>query len=604
MRVSTTILLIIASLALLAAILLTERFLPSTEDAKQAKLYPLTLLGDEIDGIELDVEGVKTILVRQGGVWRITEPQADRADPDQVALLLKGLKETTWIEVIKQGEIDKSAWRKTGLEKPTTSLKLLATGRTVAEAWIGSAGALEGTTYMTTSTKAGEKVHRLARCDASPLLRNQPNAWRDSKLVRFKPERVLKFSLGNAGSIIEMARTPPEGRWAMVKPFQTYGKDEAVENLLSTVLNLKVDTVTESDPLSALPGDLPTGDQIEMTLELAGEKTPLKITIQKPLPDAKTTTARISDRSSVFTATSDSLADLMSQPNDLRDDKLARIKEKDLEEIVIESISHPDVILKRQNDSWYLLRHGKLEPANGNRLEIMLEALTTHRIREFSSDSASDLVSYGLTRPFLSLVWKKTDKSQEKLNFGQDGEGGVFANLEKQSFVYRVAAGVLAAFPTDPVKWKGLHPLRFTLFALRRISLQGGTSPSVDLDFNQDSAQWSGSIAGQDITAMIDRAKADKLAAAMANFQVQDWATDRTEAVKALATPALSFVVTLGVPGEPAAPLTQRTVRLSPTQAGADTAIYYGQLDGDPDVFFVTREYLRELMAPVLKKAP
>ena len=62
MRVSTTILLIIASLALLAAILLTERFVPSTEDAKQAKLYPLTLLGDEIDGIELDVEGVKTVL--------------------------------------------------------------------------------------------------------------------------------------------------------------------------------------------------------------------------------------------------------------------------------------------------------------------------------------------------------------------------------------------------------------------------------------------------------------------------------------------------------------------------------------------------------------
>ena len=599
MRVSTTILLIIASLALLAAILLTERFVPSTAEAERAKLYPLTLLGDEIDGIELDVEGVKTLLARQGGVWRMTEPQADRADPDLVASLLKGLKETTWIEVIKPGEIDKSAWRKTGLEKPTTSLKLFAIGKIVAEAWVGSAGALEGTTYMTTATKGGEKVHRLARCEVAPLLRNQSNAWRDSKLVRFKPERVLKISLSNSGSIIEMARTPPEGRWAMIKPFQTHGKDEAIENLLSTILNLKVDTVTETDPLSTLPGDLATGDQIEITLEVAGEAAPLKISIQKPLPEAKSTIARISDRSSIFTATSDSLSDLMSQPNDL-----ARVKEKDLDEIVIESISHPDVVLKRQNDSWYLMRHGKLEPANGNRLEIMLEALTTHRIREFSSDSASDLASYGLTRPFLSLIWKKTDKSQEKLNFGQSGDGGVFANLEKQSFVYRVAAGVLAAFPTDPVKWKGLHPLRFTLFALRRISLQGGTSPSVDLDFNQETAQWSGSIAGQDITAMIDRAKADKLASAMANFQVQDWATDRTEAVKALAAPALSFVVTLGVPGEPSAPLTQRTVRLSPTQPGADTAIYYGQLDGDPDVFFVTREYLRELMAPVLKKAP
>jgi len=602
MRISTTILLLIAGMALIAGIILTERYVPSTREAEQSRSFPLTELGEEVDGLEFDVEGVKTVMSRRSGVWFITEPLQDRADPDQVDAVLKGLRETAWIEVIKDEEMGDDEWKKTGLLRPTTRIKLTSLGRTVSEAWIGAPAAMEGTTYVTTETENGGKVHRLARCAVTPLIRSLPNVWRDSKLLRFKPERVLRISLSSAGSLIEMARRPPDGRWALTKPFQTGGRDDAIENFLSTLLNLSVESVSDTELVSPVPDDLAVQDSIEVRLEMAGESEPLVVTLRRPEEGKKTTEAKVSNRAAKFTANSDSLSDLLAQPNDLRDNHLARLKESEVTEITLESVSHPDVILQRQNESWFLSRHGKLEPANSDRISILLEALNTHRIREFASDSASDLATYGLNRPFLSISWRLADKTSEKLHFGQDTESNVYAKLEKQSFVYKVAAVVLAAFPTDPVKWKGLNPLRFTLFALQRISLQGGAQPAVNLDFNQDTAQWSGSIAGQDITAAIDRVKADRLADALSKFRVQDWAQDRSEAIKALVTPTLTLTVTLGIPGEPNAPLTQRTVSLAPTQAGADTAIYYGQLNGEPDVVFVTREYLRELMAPVLKK--
>jgi hypothetical protein len=604
MRVSTTVLLLIAGLALIAGIFLTERYVPSTREAEQSRAFPLTEMGEEVDGIEFDVEGVRTVLNRKNGIWFITEPLQDRADPNQVESVLKGLRETAWIEVIQKEEMGDEEWKKTGLLRPTTRIKLTTQGRTVSEAWIGAAAAMEGTTYVTTETKNGGKVHRLARCEVAPLIRSLPDAWRDSKLVRFKPERVLRISLSSAGSLIEMARRPPDGRWALTKPLQTGGRDDAIENLLSTLLNLSAESISDADLVSPVPNDLAVPDSIEIGLEIAGESEPLVVTLRRPEEGKKSTQAKVSNRTAKFTATSESLSDLLAQPNDLRDNHLARLKENEVTEITLESVSHPDVVLQRQNESWFLSRHGKLESANSDRISILLEALNTHRIREFASDSASDLAAYGLNRPFLSVSWRLADKTFEKLHFGQDADSNVYAKYEKQSFVYKVAAVVLAAFPPDPVKWKGLNPLRFTLFALRRISLQGGAQPAVNLDFNQETAQWSGSIAGQDISAAIDRVKADRLADAMSKFRVQDWAQDRGEAIKALATPTLTFTVTLGVPGEPDAPLIHRTVSLAPTQAGTDTAIYYGQLDGEPDVFFVTREYLRELMAPVLKKQP
>lgn len=128
-----------------------------------------------------------------------------------------------------------------------------------------------------------------------------------------------------------------------------------------------------------------------------------------------------------------------------------------------------------------------------------------------------------------------------------------------------------------------------------------GTNPPVILHYDPTTAQWTGERAERDITPMIDRVKADRLAGELAKFNIQDWSADASNAIPALKKPALRVVVTLGEPGTNTGPTRDIEVNFAPTQEGMDTAMYFGRVDAGPDVFYVTRSTLLDLLAPVFK---
>ena len=603
MRLTTTILMLICAVVLVMGIVAIERYIPSTKESELQRLNPLSFNPEDVDGIELDIEEVRAVLSKRDGIWLVNEPFDDRADPDLISKLLSDLREIEWIETISKDEMKGESWKKTGLETARVRVRLKSQGAILNETWLGNPAAMEGAFYISTALPGRGTVHHLARSPVTALLKNPIETWRDSKLLRFPSNQVTRLVLSDGTGQVEVSRSLQSPAWMLVKPLQTRGHEEHIEELLSTLLNLKVDAASGSNSkpgsASASPG---SGDSLEVSIDLIGAAEPLKAVLRKPADGRTSAEATVSNRKSTFTVSSEALQSLWAQPNDLRDNRLARLKPETVEEIKIESSTHPDVQLRKQQDSWFLQRHGQLEPANGERVAVLFQALTTHRIREFASDSASNLDAYGLNQPVLSIIWTTADKQSQRISFGHDAKEGVFAKYDSEPYVYKVAAAVLAAFPADSVKWKGLNPLRYSLFALRRISLAMGTAPPVVLDYNPDTSQWSGTLAGKDITGMIDRVKTDRLAGGLAKIQVQDWVQDRTAAIAALAAPGITVTIDLGVPGTPSAPLKQRTLRFAPTQPGTETAIYYGQLDGGPDVFYITRESLRELLAPVFKK--
>jgi hypothetical protein len=124
------------------------------------------------------------------------------------------------------------------------------------------------------------------------------------------------------------------------------------------------------------------------------------------------------------------------------------------------------------------------------------------------------------------------------------------------------------------------------------------------LDYDPISAVWTGKRAGEDITPLIDRVKADRLAGKLGSLVVDDWAQDRTDGIKALQTPAITIQITLMSDlGNPQSADKTITLNLSPTVANTDTALYFGRLNDEPDVFLITRDTLRDLLQSVLKDA-
>ena len=249
-----------------------------------------------------------------------------------------------------------------------------------------------------------------------------------------------------------------------------------------------------------------------------------------------------------------------------------------------------------------LTRFGKTEPANPERVLSLINEMNAALVREFSADVANNLDPYGLQQPFLEVEWRVKEKST-LLKFGQGKDNGVFCQYDHEPFIYRINPLLLGALPTDSLKWAALNILSVSTLTVKRIILTEGATPPVNLLYDAELATWSGELAGKDITAQIDRNKANSLLNRLSNFSAETWVSDRTAGYEALKNPSLTIQILATDPLRPDAAPRPRLLSFAPTTPGRLTTSFYGRLDDNPDIFLISRDTYRELVMPVMKQA-
>lgn len=613
MSARTTLLLFLLVAALGAIILGIERYFPSAQELREIKRGPSRFEKEKVTRVEVvNADNTPLTLVRDGNSWQIEAPFNDLADPQKVAALILTLDGVEWIERIHREEFDNNEWKKTGLDHPVHKVRLFSGDTVVHECWFGSPAVIENSVYIgIPDAKTGDTAWYLAKSEAPVVLQIPAASWRDPKLLRLPAEVITSITLVQASGQIVLARENEHAPWMLEKPLKTRGSKERITELLSTLLNIEITEAkdksgspnggsTKADTAQAAPAD-----EIKITIESKARGKSYTLTLKKPADDKQAvTTATAAYRTSAFTVAAKNLLGLWVTPNALRDHLLAQIDGEKLDFITLTSKTHPEISLRNEGGSWYLQRHGKWDPANGERVARCLNALNTHEILQFAADTAADLAPFGLADPFQTITWTPSREKPVKLMFGHNAESTqFFAKYEHEPFIYRIDASLLPSLPTDGIKWKGLGALRFTTFALRRISLAYGAIAPVVLDYNPVTAQWKATRGGRDVTEEIDRVKADQLAGNLARFTVQDWAADRSEALQALQNPFLTIQIVLGEPGRADGPVREVEIHFSPTQPNAETAFYYGQIKGDPDVFYMTRTALLQIVGESVFKA-
>lgn len=603
MNTRTTVILLLLVAVLGGLILGIERYFPSAVELREIKRGPARFEKEKVTRIEvLNSENTPLTLVRDGVSWQIEAPFQDLADPQKVAALILTLDGVEWVERIHREEFDDNEWLKTGLDKPRHKVRLFAGDTVVHESWFGAPAVIENNYYMGVPGSPGEEPAWYLSKSEAPLVLQIPSVtWRDPKLLRLPAEVITGITLTQASGQIMLARENEHAPWTLEKPLRTRGSKERITELLSTLLNIEV---TEAKDAPASNGgtskaDAPalSADEIKIVIDSKPRGKSYELTLKKPADEKQTnTTATAAWRKPVFTVAAKNLTSLWVQPNNLRDHLLAQIDGERLEFLTLNSKAHPEVSLRNEGGSWYLLRHGNWDPANGERVARALGALNTHEILQFTADTAADLMPYGLDDPFQTVTWTPSREKPVKLMFGHNAESTqFFAKYEHEPFIYRIDASLLPSLPTDGIKWKGLGALRFTTFALRRISLALGANTPIILNYNPVTAEWKATRGGRDVTEEIDRVKADQLAGNLAKFTVQDWAVDRSAAIEALKTPFLTIQIVLGEPGRTDGPVREVEILFSPTQPNATTAFYFGQVKGDPDIFYMTRNGLLQI---------
>ncbi|MEM9016558.1 MAG: DUF4340 domain-containing protein, partial [Verrucomicrobiota bacterium] len=188
---------------------------------------------------------------------------------------------------------------------------------------------------------------------------------------------------------------------------------------------------------------------------------------------------------------------------------------------------------------------------------------------------------------------------QRVLNLGwkQGDEQRLFANFEGEPFVYELDPTFVGLIPTHPIKWRSLSVLNVNSFHLSSITRELKDQEKLTLNYDYRRDRWEAFRNGVEVTPSLDVASARRLRDRVCSLTANGWYLSLASAYEALKDPSATFrIVTNELdPARGDSVEKTYTVKFAPSAAN----LYFGQVEGSPDVFFLDHETYRDLIRPV-----
>ena len=509
MRFITTAILAVIAVALGIVIAIVDHEPDVGERAAALANVMLRFEPESINTITVEQGTEKTVIVKQGVGWFFAEPEQDRVDAGAVAVVLDQLNHLNIVDTISSAESEMTP-AQLGL-KGDKAIKVTLEGTR------GEKGKekVEHTITLGIDTPRTNSIYARRPDDEEtfvvdgnpkPYLGQPVVTMRDRKVIGAPVEAIVELVLRNSTGQIAMQRrvTPPLQDWALSEPLKTWADREKLDELLAALGGLQIEEVIDGEPGETdIPNPLPE-DAAVVQMMVYGFEQPLTLYLkqveegteeQPPLIEA-----RMSDRPGVYRFRGNILEELPDSAAEVRNRTLARIPIQYLKEIVIQSRIDPMVRLRSERMSegirWDVSINNRLMPANLAEVTALVDGVNSAEIINFTSDSAGDLVKYGLLPPARQVVFSieypgepdaegNPGPSQEVnrvLNLGwkEGDEQRLYANFEGEESVYELDPSFVSFIPTHPIKWRSLSVLTCSLrpFPRCRCSTCCGTRTS------------------------------------------------------------------------------------------------------------------------------
>ncbi len=214
-----------------------ERKQEPKREGEREKVTVLTVDKAKAKEISVASPGETIRVVKEGAGWKVTSPFTAPADTAAVESMLTSLEKLEADEVVVEQAPNPAEY---GLDKP---------GRTVNAVVEGAPAPLK--VEFGSKSPDGSSVY--ARAGGSPKVylvpqwvegsfEKKPFDLRDRDLLHVKRDDVRSLEVGGPEGSYSLARTDA-GEWAFTKPVATRAGRWAVDGLLGTVENLRMDSV-------------------------------------------------------------------------------------------------------------------------------------------------------------------------------------------------------------------------------------------------------------------------------------------------------------------------------------------------------------------------
>jgi hypothetical protein len=468
MKTRTTLVLLLLVVGLGVWIKFFESKKPNTAETQRQAGNVVNFDREKLEGISIQNGEDKIVLKREQGKWRLTQPVNDQADSATVDNLLSDIE--TWRKEgtvpAKEVTADKGRMTEFGLVQPKLRMQLMGPGAP-AEIFFGKDTAFSGTMYV---RLADSKDVFLAAQKVRSDISKKADEFRDRKLTDLTTAQVVRAVLKSSAGEIEL--TKKGEHWEIVKPLQARGDDQKIGDLLAQVTNARVQEFVAEDK-----GDLHayglTEPRGSITIYGADDKEGRTLQIGAVAEKIKDAVyARYMPRSAIYALPKKTEDILNARPNDLRDRRLVRLDTNNLDRINIEAAKQPKVVLARKEQTWTIASRNN-QPADGDEVRRLLDALNEQQVSKFVAETASDLTKYGLDQPQLRLTFSSfaSENTAETaagehpfltLSFGRVEGSDVYARVGEEPFIVAVNQDFLKKIPIDPLQWQEL-----TIFKLK-----------------------------------------------------------------------------------------------------------------------------------------
>ncbi len=604
MKWRTTILLLLAVLALGAYIMLVDRKSESTREREEQARKALRVDASRVSYLRFESTNLLVECAQEDGTWMIIQPVRTRADAGEIDRILNGLQDLPRGEVVSARDRERrgATLAQYGFEPPTAAI---AVGdnlhrRTIL---VGREALLGGSLYI----KDAESDDIVAtETNLLALIPKSASDLRDRVLFRGSPDQVQRLGIGSGDGFLQMARVDKR-RWVIQQPLTARASPTAVQEILDGLFLLRVERfVTDSG------ADLVTYGLDEPRLRVnvwSGDKEgDTTLLIGKAVPDAADQVyAKLKSGDAVVTIGTNGIGSIPLKVEDLRDRRLLDMSSYDVAYFRAQD-GERAIAMQKRGEKWDVVEPRQWK-ADDQRVHDLMVAWAGVKILAFVDNEATNLAPLGLETPARTLTFAAKGPSADSvardasLRGGEDevvvqvspakrAPGVALVKVKPDNSLYEILSDTLKTISMDPLYYRDRQVLDLSSDSIVRISLtKAGREQVVERDA-------SGAFAATGGEAKADPEAIKDLLLKAAHLRVLRFEAEDPQDLKPYGLDAPKAVLTLGLKDE--AGISKSLL------FGADSVVgegVYAMLKGQ-DVVFVLDKTVADKMLQSLYATP
>ena len=522
MRFGTTLRLLLVAGVLGLAIWFIERRPPRPLGRLDTPILPVT--AEAITRLSVKHDGFFMDCVREGEAWTIQRPIRCRADEGGIAKLLDALEMMTRQEIVTSGQRENRgvSLGDYGLLEPRMRFIVWdALGR--YEVAVGRDAPLSELVYVMVE---GEDDIVATHERILATVPKTVESIRDRLIMRRDMARTSRLEMDcSENGFIQLARR--DGRWLLQQPVVARADEGRVARILEALFSLRVMRFMWDSPVAEDPGSEPVtevvpalkvepyglapDEAVRIGVWTEGEEVGDELLLGKPAgEEGREVYAKMSDSDSVFTVDARIRGVFDVGPNALRDRRLFELTPERTGYLQIEEADRRVVLQRRDDRAWDVMDPVRWQ-ADRDVVRDVLQAVCRLQAEVFLPGT-NNLAAQGLDKPALALTLAAAPpaappaseadgtkdapaapKGPPRLLVAKpvEGEKSVFAHLEGDKVVCKIALEQLKGLPvnpTDPLLYRDRTVMALSPESIRRIAVtRSGAEESVAKD---DKGAW------------------------------------------------------------------------------------------------------------------